>query len=217
MKSVPVTRNLLRIPTGAIAAAVLLLMLVCASSCQKEPEGALQEQQATQKQSAMRSSVEMEMPVVQHLQWLLDNVVPLVADEAVAAALKSGNTNTAVVTTRLQALGFSNFEQFAQAFNDSGSTVQAAISSGSLTQQQLLQIVGNHSFDYSAVNSALGHTSALPCTQQLETALALTPMVVLAASGTGWGAVIAGTVHVVTAYVSYKACLRATYPGVEIP
>ena len=215
MKSVPVTQNHLCIPTRISALAMLLLMLVCASSCQKEPECVLQEQQVVQSQTLMRSSVEMDQQVVQHIQWVINNVIPLIADETVAAAIQAGNTSSSLVTARLQELGFSNFDQFATAFNSSSSTIQAAIQAGNLTQAQLIQIAQGHTFDFSQVGGGAG---TLPCTEQFALELSLMPIsVATAASGGPLAAVIAGAVHVTVAYLNFKNCLRTTYPGADIP
>lgn len=209
MKSVPVPQHPFLASMSKMATVMLVLMMVFATSCQKDPEIVLQERQASEVQATVRSSADLEQQVVQHTQWLLDHVAPLVSDAAVAAALESGNPTAAVVTAKLQELGYSSFEQFAQAFINSGSAVQSAISSGSLTQSQLLQIVQNHTFDYSAIGGA---ASNLPCTTQLGQDLAQLPIVVaLAASSGPWSAVIAGAVHVGISYVSFKNCLRTTY------
>jgi len=211
MKSVPVPQHPFLASLSKMAIAMFALMVVFATSCQKEPEIVLQERQAAQVQATVRSSADLEQQVVQHTQWLLDHVAPLVSDAAVLAALESGNPTATVVTTKLLELGFSNFEQFALAFNSSGSAVQAAVGSGSLTQSQLLEIVGNHTFDYSAIGGA---SNSLPCTSQLEQDLAQLPIVVaLAASSGPWSAVIAGALHVGISYVSFKNCLRTTYSG----
>ncbi len=210
MKSVPVPRHPFLVLASKMATAMLPLMLVFGTSCQKEPEITLPERQVAQEQIVMRSSADLEQQVVLHMQWLLDHVVPLLADEAVAAALQTGNTSADAVTARLQELGFASFEAFVQAFNNSGSVVQSALGSGNLTQEQLLEIVGSHTFTY----SAMGGTGGFPCTDQLAFDLAQTPLVVaLASGGSPLSSAIAGVVHVAISYASYKRCLRSTYPG----
>lgn len=188
---------------------MFLLMLLCTSSCQKESGIALAEQQVSHSQASVRSSVDLDQQVIQHTQWLINHMIPLVADGAVSAAIEAGNINSPVVTARLQELGFANFEQFALAFNSSGSAVQAAINAGTLKQSQISQIVQGHTFDYSPI----GGPGGLPCTQQLAIDLAWVPVYVALAAGSGpWSAVIAGAVQVAVAYVNFKNCLRATYP-----
>ncbi|MEQ1746746.1 MAG: hypothetical protein ABMA02_15040 [Saprospiraceae bacterium] len=214
MKSLSVTRNLFPLPPGKFAAATFALLLFFATSCQKDAETILPVQTSEPAQVAFRSG-EMDQQVIQHIQWLINNVLPLAADEAVAAALQGGNTTSPELIAKLQTLGFANFEQFAQAFNSSGSTVQAAISSGNLTQAMLLQIANNAEFDFSGV---VGASTALPCTEELEDNLLLVPVYIAAASVAGpWAAAIAGAIQVVVAYTTFKRCLQSTYPGGVIP
>ncbi|MFN0016271.1 MAG: hypothetical protein ACKVU2_17160 [Saprospiraceae bacterium] len=214
MKSVSVTRSLFPRTSGKFTAATLALLLFFASSCQKDAEPILPVEASAPVQVTMRSG-EMDLQVIAHIQWLINNVLPLAADEAVAAALQAGNTTSPELIAKLQTLGFANFEQFAQALNTNGSAVQAAISSGSLTQAMLLQIGNTAEFDFSGVMWA---TSALPCTDELADNLLLVPIYIAAAAAGGpWVAAIAGAIQVVVAYTTFKRCLKSTYPGGVTP
>lgn len=222
MKSATVTLNLLPRLARTFSTLLLALLFLLVGACQKDPDVLLpaQAQATTATQVSLRSG-ELDAQVIQHIQWLINNMAVLVSDEAVAAAIQAGNTSAPVVTAKLQTLGYSGFEQFAQAFNNNGSAVQAALRSGTLTQAQLLQITAGHTFDFSNVPGVSNPEGrSLPCVEQFRNEIRLTPLIVAAAAiGTEspWAGAIAGVVHVYIAYRNYKDCLEITYPGTNIP
>jgi hypothetical protein len=209
MKSVPPNQFIKYY--SRLAVLPLLLLALFITSCQKEPEPiVLSEAKAS---IATARTTEIQQDVVSHTQWVIDNMLPLALDADVRAAITSGDFNSTVVTAKLASLGFSSFEQFSAAYSANGSAVFSAVSSGDLTASGIKQFVNGFVFDLGPLDDDGGDGAALPCTQQLQTALALTPVVVTAASETGPGAVAAGLIHILVAYLNYQDCMRATYPN----
>ena len=214
MKAVYVTQHLFARLRLRSAGTTLLLLALFTTSCQKEQMPS----ESTEKNlvstfATPRTSV-LEQNVVQHLQWSIDHFVPLIADADVYAAIESGNTTSAVVTAQLATLGFSSFEQFAQAYHDNGAAVFAAIQSGALSDSEIQQIAGSHAFNLDVLGDDPPAGASLPCTDQFASTMAMMPIVVAAATTLGSPAAgtIAGALYTANAYRTYKSCMRSNYP-----
>ncbi|MBK9339027.1 MAG: hypothetical protein IPM98_21805 [Lewinellaceae bacterium] len=215
MKSVFVTRNQPFSRYVRLAVLPLLAFVFSLASCQKEstPAFDLRDKVAVSTPVNARTT-SVEGDVLEHTQWVIDNMLPLAFDADVCAALSSGNTGSAVVSAKLAALGYSSFEQFSEAYRASGSSVMSAIQAGNLSGTAIQQLVAGHVFDLGTLDDGDSASAALPpCTQQFQSDLAMLPLVLLAASETGPGSGLAGVVYVITAYVNFNNCLRATYPN----
>lgn len=201
-------------PNSALKSLMLIVVLAI-TSCQKT--SVIDEIQSDFPNHVI-SSRSTETDVVEYAQWLINFVAPLVADEAVYADIISGNQNSALVTSKLISLGFSDFNDFLDEFSIKGNAVTSAVNSGLLSalaiEQILLQNIDLLDFTPIGGASSSGIGGALPCYDQLLIDLAFVAIEVAGAAYFGpWAAVGAAVLGISKAYLDFKNCLEGTYPS----
>ena len=201
---------------------LFLGLLFTFGSCQKDfiSDVAVSESEAaglTQHLSTSRSS-DLENDVVEYAQWVISNMVPLVKDPLVYEDIKSGNYSTARVISKLNALGFSGYGDFAGQFATKGGSIREAIKSGALSKETLTRLLNEHisELDLTTLGRISGNSSVpgTPCYDQFITNLAYVAVSIAIASvaATPWGAVYAGIIGVAAAYSAFHLCLDENYP-----
>jgi hypothetical protein len=201
---------------------LLLAILFTLGSCRKDyiSDVAVSENDAAgsiRYQSTSRSS-DLESEVVRYTQWMITNMVPLVKDKAVYEDIRSGNYSTARVQSKLNALGFSGYGDFAAKHAAIGGHIVEAIKLGTLTRESFSQILSQHISDLDPTalgRSALPTTASpgTPCYDQFVSNMAFVAIEVGIAAFSGpWTAAAVGVVGVASAYVAFKLCLEENYP-----
>lgn len=161
--------------------------------------------------TTLRSSV-LDQQIVDEIQWIINNIIPIVSEEQVQQEILSGDRYSSLVTLKLNDLGFSGFDDFAEEFQERTSAVSSAINAGQITtilmHQVLLENMAN--LDFSAMS---GNPSYLPCYEELVNTLIFVVVAVALASETVIGAVAAAVAGTAVAYLQYKNCLHENYPN----
>lgn len=214
MKSIHVTQNLFSPIRLRLTGTTFMLLALLLASCQKEQMPLEATETAQYFTSATSRSSVADQEVVQHIQWTIAHFVPLVSDPEASSAIESGNTSSAVVVAKLASLGYSSFEQFAEAYYENGASIFSAVQSGGLTGAGIQQVVSGHSFNLTVLGDDPPSSAAMPCTDQFASDMAMMPVVVAAATSatSPVGGAVAGALHTAMAYRNYKNCMRANYP-----
>ncbi|HOY05772.1 MAG TPA: hypothetical protein PLO67_10250 [Saprospiraceae bacterium] len=206
-----------RVPMLRYGKLLLLAGLFFFSSCRKDNDLLVSEGYPANPVSNLSSerSSGLEGQVVDYTQWILNNLVPVVKDQAVYDEILAGNYSSSKVQTKMVALGFINFSDFSGKLLAKGSAVNAALHSGALTKETMLEILTKHlsEIDLNVLASHGGSSTGTPCYDQLITNLAIVGAeIALAAAGGPWAAIGVGLVGTAAAYISFKNCLDENYP-----
>jgi hypothetical protein len=210
----------LRFPVLHHGKLLLLAALFFFSSCQKEHLTIVSEASPADPVSNVSTerSTTMESQVVEYTQWIINNVGPVVKDQAVYEDIKSGNYTTSRVQAKMVALGFINFSDFSGKLVAKGSAVNAAINSGTLTKEAMAYILAKHlpDLDFNLITGHGGSARAVPtpCYDQLIHHLAAVLIdIAIGAEAGPWGAIGAGVFGVIVAYIDFNDCLDENYGG----
>lgn len=161
-------------------------------------------------QAMVLSRSEIEIKVVSYAQWLVNKMVPIVADQNVYAEIVSGNPYSEIVTSKLISLGFEGFDDFSQEFSTVGVDVIAAVNAGTLTEDAIYSILTQNIsfFNFNALGISLTAAN-LPCYDaflvNVMQAIIMTSVGALSSAG---AAIVAGAAGMIYAYLAFKQCIK---------
>lgn len=204
---------------------LLLAILFTLGSCRKDfiSDVAVSENDAAgsiRYQSTSRSS-DLESEVVRYTQWMITNMVPLVKDKAVYEDIRSGNYSTARVQSKLNALGFSGYSDFAADLGNRVNTIQTAINAGNLGNEKITRLLEQNLlfFDFSILSDDVpqalnGGDPNLPCYKQMvhEIRFLIAEVAIILAMDGPEPAAREATLGVWRARVNYMDCIWENYP-----
>ncbi|MBL7780899.1 MAG: hypothetical protein JNM22_06750 [Saprospiraceae bacterium] len=213
------------IPRWPIFRHSLLLLLVVVftlGSCRKDtdlPVATPYPSHEIALQTNERTS-DIESQAVVYAQWMLTNLAPLAKDPLVYEDLKAGLYSSQRVNEKLKSLGFNSIAHFSVQLSAISAPVTQALNTGAITKEYLSELLLLHASELDLQNMLSGAgTGALvpgvptPCYDQLIDHLALVAVeIAIGASAGPWGAVLAGTVGVLAAYIDFQNCLDENYP-----
>ena len=210
-----------RFPALRYGKLLLLAGLFFFSSCRKDNDLLVSEGQPANPVSSLSSerTSGLEGEVVTYTQWIINNLVPVVKDQAVYGDIQAGNYSSSRVQAKMVALGFINFSDFAGKMVAKGSAVNAALNSGALTKESMSEILTKHlsEIDFNVLARHGGSIPGAPCYNALMDDMAFILMTGAAAaveSGPAWSAVAIGTIIALGgAIVNFYNCLDENYPN----
>jgi hypothetical protein len=206
-----------RFPAFRYGKLLLLAGLFFFSSCRKDNELLVSEGYPANPVSNLSSerSSGLESQVVEYTQWMINNLVPVVKDQAVYNDIQAGNYSSSLVQAKMVALGFINYSDFAGKLVAKGSAVNSALNSGALTKEAMSDILTKYlsELDLNVLARHGGSSMGTPCYDQLMSNLAIVGAEIAVAAAAGpWAAIAAGLVGTAAAYIGFKNCLDENYP-----
>jgi len=162
-------------------------------------------------------TISHEAQVVAYVNWTIDHVVPLLKDSAVYNAIVTGNTNAPIVVSKLQLVGFDNYEDFESEHQQKLSEFQNAVVLGQIGQNELLSIISSNftveDFNFFEGGDIPEQFSALPCYNNFLLDMAGVLVATALSAETGPGAIVTAVAGTAIAYAKFKLCVSSTYGG----
>lgn len=213
--------SFLRPPLFRQVLVLLLAVVFTLGSCSKDANLPMAESFPSTKavfQTSQRTS-DMETQAVAYAQWMVTNLLPLAKDPVVYEDLKSGKYSSLKVNEKLKSLGFNSMAEFSAQLSAVGAPITQALNTGAMTKEYLSELLSLHASELDLQNMLSGGAAGstvpgfpTPCYDQLIDHLALVAAeIAIGASAGPWGAVIAGAVGVIAAYIDFHNCLDENY------
>lgn len=211
-----------RLPLFRRALLLLLAVIFTLGSCRKDtdlPGAATYQSSPIALQTSERTS-DIESQAVAYAQWMITNLAPLAKDALVYEDFKAGLYSSQRVNEKVKSLGFNSIADFSTQLSAISAPITQALNTGAITKEYLSELLLLHASELDLQNMLSGSGTGAtlsgiptPCYDQLIDHLAFVAAEIAIGAAAGpWGAVLAGTVGVLAAYIDFKNCLDENYP-----